>query len=195
MLKMRARGFAGRDGFADILRGVKTTEELVDMPVDDLPAIPEHKLLEPRRASAAAPAPAADSPAAAATPPASTAPASAVFQPPAVGADTAVVPAPNLQEIRGLLVTHTGFVKPKTGEPYYEVKTKSTTGTEKVFVTRDEQIYKEAASFEGTDHSLVIALHEAPKAEQPSTRLLVIDRLAIYEGAAAAGAGGTLFTE
>jgi len=32
MLAMRARGFAGRDTFPDVLRGLKTTEELRDMP-------------------------------------------------------------------------------------------------------------------------------------------------------------------
>jgi hypothetical protein len=34
MLSMRARGFAGRDGFPDLLRGIKTAEEVLDTPPD-----------------------------------------------------------------------------------------------------------------------------------------------------------------
>jgi hypothetical protein len=35
MLSMRARGFAGRDAFPDLLRGIKTAEEVRDIPDDD----------------------------------------------------------------------------------------------------------------------------------------------------------------
>jgi hypothetical protein len=197
MLAMRARAWAGRDTFPDALKGVKSAEELMDIAIDERQQI---EPVQPRRASTAAAQPASDSPAATTSPQTSSAPAGPTGNPPAVGTDTADVPAPNMQEIRGLLVTNTHFVKPKTGEPYYQVTTKTTTGAEKVFVTRDESIYKEAASFEDTDHALVITFHEAPKADKPDTRLLVIDRLAIYEGAAAgnaapAGNGGGLFTE
>jgi hypothetical protein len=34
MLSMRARGFAGRDAFPDLLRGIKTAEEVMDTPPD-----------------------------------------------------------------------------------------------------------------------------------------------------------------
>lgn len=34
MLKFRARGFAGRDAFPDVLRGVRTAEEIIDLPAD-----------------------------------------------------------------------------------------------------------------------------------------------------------------
>lgn len=40
MLKMRARGFAARDCFPDLLRGLHTAEEARDMPIDDEPARP-----------------------------------------------------------------------------------------------------------------------------------------------------------
>jgi len=44
MLRMRARGFAARDAFPDLLRGIRTAEELMDTPsdavtVDDVPVV------------------------------------------------------------------------------------------------------------------------------------------------------------
>jgi hypothetical protein len=49
MLKMRARGFAARDAFPDLLRGIRTAEELRDTPARDLeiePAPVVHRLSE-----------------------------------------------------------------------------------------------------------------------------------------------------
>lgn len=41
MLSMRARGFAGRDAFPDVVRGIKTAEEVLDTPPDiDVTAVP-----------------------------------------------------------------------------------------------------------------------------------------------------------
>jgi hypothetical protein len=40
MLQMRARAFAIRDCFPDITRGIKTAEELIDIPADDAPSTP-----------------------------------------------------------------------------------------------------------------------------------------------------------
>lgn len=37
MLKLRARGFAGRDCFADVLRGIRIEAEVNDLPPDDAP--------------------------------------------------------------------------------------------------------------------------------------------------------------
>ncbi|HYM24959.1 MAG TPA: hypothetical protein VEU08_17200 [Vicinamibacterales bacterium] len=185
MLKMRARGFAGRDGFADILRGIKSTEELLDTPVDELPQIPTKQPIEPRRASETRPAtPSAESSPVAAAPPS------------AAPADSAAVPPsakePERREIKGLLVTHTCFTRPKSGEPYYEVKAKTTTGKEIKFLTRDESVYKEAASFESTDHKITAIVHDAKKETE---NVLVLDGLAIYEGSAAPAADNGLFTE
>lgn len=39
MLSMRARGFAGRDAFPDLLRGIKTAEEVMDTPIEESRAI------------------------------------------------------------------------------------------------------------------------------------------------------------
>lgn len=41
MLAMRARAWALRDGFADVLRGMRSAEEVEDMPRDITPATPE----------------------------------------------------------------------------------------------------------------------------------------------------------
>ncbi len=180
MLKMRARGFAGRDAFPDVLRGVKTSEEAHDTPDDELPELPARPApMQPRRASEArteSPSPALVTPATpAAHPPASPAP-------PSDDADLVV---------RGLKVTHTGFVKPREGEPYYSVTMKSTTGKEVMFITRVEPVYREASSFEGTDHLVVASYHHDTNPDK--SRVNVLDGLAIYEGAAPAAHSGELF--
>ena len=41
MLKMRARSFAARDMFPDVLRGIRTVEEVQDIPADDAPVVRE----------------------------------------------------------------------------------------------------------------------------------------------------------
>jgi hypothetical protein len=190
MLMMRARGFAGRDGFADLLRGVRTAEELRDTPDDDpidIPTRPEP--VQPRRASEAR-ATSSQSPA---TAPASTpAPQSAAAPGNAPSTPASAPATVSGQEMRGLLITHTSFVRPKTGEPFYEIDAKTSTGEEKKFLTRDEQVYKEAASFESTDHFVTVGYHEGVKEQ---AKVLVLDRLAIYEGAtpAAGESTGPLF--
>jgi len=41
MLKYRARGFAGHDAFPDVLRGIRTAEEVIDMgPIEESPSEP-----------------------------------------------------------------------------------------------------------------------------------------------------------
>lgn len=186
MLKMRARGFAGRDGFADVLRGIKSTEELLDTPADELPEIPTRsEPIQPRRASEAR---ASSSPQTPATSPETTQPAPADAPgnaPPAPATVLTGAKTAGYEEIRGLLITKTAFVKPPRGEPYYQIVAKTTTGAERTFVTRDEQVYKEAASFEGTDHAVVATVHEGV---QQQAKVLVLDGLAIYEGN-----GGQLF--
>lgn len=184
MLKLRARGFAGRDAFPDVLRGVKSAEELIDGPVDDLPALPERPApVQPRRASEAR----TESPSPALVTPAST---RAVSAPATSPTSSAPSTDDADQVVRGLKVTHTGFVKPATGEPYYAVKMVSTTGKEVQFSTRVEPIYREAASFEGTDHMVVASYHHDTEAGK---RVNVLDGIAIYEGAAPAAHSGELF--
>jgi hypothetical protein len=40
MLAMRARGFAARDAFPDLLRGIRTAEEALDIPDEAAPRLP-----------------------------------------------------------------------------------------------------------------------------------------------------------
>lgn len=67
----------------------------------------------------------------------------------------------------GLRITHTAFVCPKEpgSEPYYEVQAQAANGEKQMFVTRDEQLYKEALSFEGSDYRVAIEfrLRKAPQ--------------------------------
>jgi len=170
MLAMRARGFAGRDAFPDLMRGVKTAEELHDIPPEeaiDTTARPEPQ--QPRRASEArAAAPQAQH---------------STSQPPAATPSTPPAPANDDQIdelLRGLKITNTSFVKTKGVEPYYEITAKASTGREFKFLTRDEAVYKEAASFEGTDHSCVLAVRNDEATKTSKLRVLV--RLSIFEG-------------
>jgi hypothetical protein len=55
MLQMRARAFAARDTFPDVLRGFRTTDELHDVPADEPPAVP--RIVRRISESGAAPAP------------------------------------------------------------------------------------------------------------------------------------------
>jgi len=198
---MRARGFAGRDTFPERLRGVRTAEELRDLP--PLEAAPiDTEPIAPRRASDAARPQSTDrlgsdalppseggaadprrpAPASVSVPPlppdgAITADASASSVPNGgeIGTSSAAVPSRTSvppRETRGLRITHTAFVKPKTGEPYYEVEATLNNGGKVTFVTRDEPLYKEAASFEGTDHFVAITWVQAKAAAQKVVSLL-----------------------
>lgn len=57
-------------------------------------------------------------------------------------------------QARGCVVK-TRFVKPQHGEPYYEV-TLQGAGDALVLMTRDERLYKDAASFEDTEQVVVV---------------------------------------
>jgi hypothetical protein len=182
MMLQRARGFAGRDTFPDLLRGIKTAEEALDIAPDENQPI-ETTTVQPRRASETRTAPVP------ATPRPATTPSSEPAPPPTASAPASSAPAAELQEIRGLKVVSTRFVRPQAGgEPFYEIGMKTTTGAERIFLTRDETVYKEAASFEGTEHLVIAGYHEGVRAGQQA-KVAVLDRIAIYEGAAPAAAG------
>jgi RecT family len=182
MLKLRARSWAGRDAFPDVLRGLTTREEALDRR-----EVIDTQVVQPRRASEARPA-------ATATP--SAASSSATTTASDASSRNAETPAPSEarpaeastparigQDLRGLRIVGTSFVRPKPDtEPYFEIVAKTTTGKEKKFITRDEAVYKEAASFEGTDHAVIATVYSEGTD-------LVLERLAIYEG----GAPGELF--
>jgi hypothetical protein len=168
MLAMRARGFAGRDAFPDVLRGIRTAEEVLDQPTESVIELPAAAVpVEPRRASANA-RPATDPPAA---------------EPPAPR-------GPSSTTERGLLVTQTNVVHPAQGESYFKITLQTGTGAERIVVTRDEAIFREAHSFAGTDHAVVITTHDAPRADLNGERVLVLDALAIDDSVTTAA---TLF--
>jgi hypothetical protein len=188
MLRLRARSWCGRDAFPDVLRGLVTREEALDRrDVIDTEPVQPRRASEVRASSAPSnPIPQPESaPGNAKAPPASPAPSE-----PATASSASPAPARTQgQAIRGLLITHTCFVKSQkqSVEPYYEITAKTTTGAEKRFITRDERLFKEASSFWDTDARVVATVH----AEGTD---LVIDALEIYEGGAAEqNGGGELF--
>lgn len=170
MMAMRARSWAGRDAFPDLLRGIRTAEEALDAPPDD----DVIEMVQPRRASQAANVPAIP-----ATLPDSGRGTATGGAAPSVpnGGDSG---QPARQEARGLLVVNTAFIRPKTGEPYYEVETTAANGEKCVFVTRDERLYKEAASFEGSEHRITAAFHT----DTGGNVARVLDEIGLFEGAA-----------
>jgi hypothetical protein len=147
---------------------------------------------QPRRASDAAaattpPAPVADTnaPIAAATPvqtavtsaaPSPT-PAPAAAVPPAGG----TLPPGVSEELRAVKITSVLFVKPKTGDAYYEI-TVAGKGGARVFVTRDDQLRKEAESFEGTGHYVCLRWRWGVNANKD--RVAIVEALTIDDNTA-----------
>ena len=203
MLKMRARGFAGHDAFPDVLKGMRSAEETIDMPAADLPEL-EAAPIEPRRASEARANAVPFDPAidhmhmcrggheyacaekkcattraldcsehAPATRPAASA-AAAGGEPP----DNGGTP----RETRGLRITNTEYVRPKTGDPFFRITAQQLAGQEFSFVTKNEQAYQEAASFEGTDH--LVAIGWAKRKGPDGIVLDVLEKLSIDETSA-----------
>jgi hypothetical protein len=169
MMAMRARSWAGRDAFPDLLRGIRTAEEAQDTPEIDVIDTPQP--VQPRRASEARQV---------SSPQPSASPAAAAPTSPPAPASPASVPA---SELRGMLVTNTCFVRPKAqgAEPYYEITMQAPDGVACTFLTRSEQVYKEAASFEGSEYRVAAGYHtDAPNAG--ITR--VLDAIALDESTA-----------
>jgi hypothetical protein len=157
------------------LKGLATAIKEGETTVDDAFAAAEP--IAPRRASEAREAPASVQ----GPPPPSAGTKSDAVDPSAPnGGDlgtskpAAVSTAPPPRETRGLRITHTTFVKPKTGDSYYEVEATTNNGGKVVFVTRDEPLYKEAASFEGTDHFVALTWVSAKAGQKVVSRLVGI---------------------
>lgn len=183
-LKWRARGFAGRDGFAGELRGVKMAEELIDTPEDDI-SVETIPLAEPVRRSEknagagttpAAVAPAAPQPELTNEIPESsqpTTPAPRSNGGKAVASTTkAATPkksafpqtAPTVTT-KGVRITSTAPVEPKGVDRFYEVRATlpGKPPTEFIFFTDDEGVYRQAASCEGSDSSFDVTWHGSKK--------------------------------
>jgi hypothetical protein len=157
------------------LKGLATAIKEGETTVDDAFAAAEP--IAPRRASEAREAPASVQ----GPPPPSAGTKSDAVDPSAPnGGDlgtskpAAVSTAPPPRETRGLRITHTTFVKPKTGDSYYEVEATTNNGGKVTFVTRDEALYKEAASFEGTDHFVALTWVSAKAGQKVVSKLIGI---------------------
>lgn len=164
MLAMRARMFAARDIFPDVLRGMISAEEAQDTGAEVIDTQP----VAPRRLSESRVTDSPELPDPAAT-----------DAPPTDHPAPTAVPA-SKPTVTGL-ITKTVFVRPQQGEPFYQVTLHGSDGQDHQLVTRDELVYREARSFEGTDHVVSLEYHDAPRADR-SERVRVIDTLALYEG-------------
>jgi hypothetical protein len=180
-LAMRARGFAGRDAFPDVLRGVKTAEEARDIPAGEDDVIDSTPIVQPRRASDAAVTVPRESP----DNPASSRRRGSAGNFEEMNGEVLGAPVPGIQQNTraGLLVIRTAFVRPQVGEPYYEITTQGPKGEadKPVYLTRDESVYKEAASFEGTEHRIIASFHTQPKGGA-DTIDYVLDAIDLFEG-------------
>lgn len=153
MRQMRAFAFAARDAYADRLRGLQVAEEQMDVE----PREPAPTPSEPKRVGESA-TPAAQQQAAQAAASESKAETRKEETKAAPKAETKpAAPAANgntEQVTRGAKVTGTNYVaadEKKGTKEYWEIQTDKGT-----FLTMDEQLYKSAASCEGTDHVFAI---------------------------------------
>jgi hypothetical protein len=162
MLMMRARAFALRDAFPDRMKGLMTTEEAIDITPERV------EPSEPRRLSeSAAPSATPVAPVDAAAPPT---PAAAPTSPPSNG-------EAKDQEARGLKVLKSEWVDDSRGG-FGEITT-----SRGVFCTRDQGIFADAGSFEGTDHLAVFAWRHAKRTKRTGeeVRIQLVTRISLDE--------------
>ncbi len=170
MLMARARGFAVRDAYPDVLRGITTVEEAGDYPS------PAPMISEPRRVGAGASTSTA--------PPAETTPAS---DPAPTSASPATTPAgtgsPSSrgavdQQAVGTILEAAHVVD--QGTPHYVIRTSAG-----VFVTRDQTLYTAASTLAGTDHVCQLSYRHGKRAS--GDEALVLLALEVEESAAPQG--------
>lgn len=163
MLQMRARSYALRDTFADILRGINVAEELGDIVEGSVTAV-DGVPREPQRLAAEATPATAEATTAASTPAPS---------------------GPPLQQTRGVHVANTKLVTPSPDNRYYEVALALPTGeaVPEAYVTRDDALYQQLASVEGTEHLVVLTWKPVPRAK--GGQVCLIQSVALDEGGAA----------
>lgn len=206
-LMWRARGFAGRDGFAAELRGIKMAEELLDTPddvIDQAPAIQAQPAEPVRRSAKQLQEPAPEPPAAGLTPAQA-----AGFTPapenqtqsapvadtgaqkpagagktPAAAADTKAKPQAFQQVglgqvVRNVRITDTKVVQGKDGAGlHYEIQGDNAAAGSKVaatqtWLTPDEELYRAAASCEGSDSRFTVTCHTAKTKDNKKTFLVI----------------------
>jgi len=165
-MKWRARGFAGRDGFAVELRGVKMAEELLDYhdePIVDSGLPPA----EPVRRSERAQLEAARETVASTE---SSTPAAAT---PATAKATDKAPRSTGQtQTSTAHIGATKYVTPKDGDPYYELEAKVGQRQTIAYVTRDQQIAELLNSCEGSPTLFTLTWQQAKDAQGKPVRLL-----------------------
>jgi hypothetical protein len=180
-LQMRARGFCARDAYPDRLKGLITAEEAYDLPTM------QQEPSEPRRVGesatpaaaqqAGAPPPKPPIAPADAAKPATTAPPAAASAPPATSNGEGATE----QETRGVKVLKTAWVHDAKGG-FGEITT-----SRGVFCTREEGIFKDAGSFEDTDHVAAFTWRHAKRTKEAgeAVRIQLVTRIAIDEAAQA----------
>jgi hypothetical protein len=187
MLMMRARSWAARDAFPDVLRGLATVEEAMDTPEDRSVAGEGGPPPEPIRRSAKASA-ASETPAETERPTAPNTPVTPHVddaasgdgaQRPAGAGKTAAAertPAPRTQPTPGHVTKHVRITDTKVvdrrnqgGGISYEIFGNAgeagQVGLEQVWWTEDEQLYRMAASCEGSDSTFSVTWHTAQTAK------------------------------
>jgi hypothetical protein len=191
-LLWRARGFAGRNGFAPELRGIKIITELLDTPEEefiDADPAPQPRAPIPIRRSEKVPAPepAVEEPPEEPilTPPEPkkpappAAPAGKPAKPPAPAGKPAKSANPQPEGptvLESLVITDTAYVQPKGAAPFYEVRAtvqaegKAPIGY--VLITRDEALYQLAQSAEGTPQLFRITFHRAKRPDGSDCKVL-----------------------
>lgn len=88
---------------------------------------------------------------------------------------------PPIEELRAVKVTKVIYMKPKVGEGFYEVSV-SGRNVARVFVTRDDQLRKEAESIEGTEHYVCIRWRWGVNAERE--RVAIMESIAMDDNPA-----------
>lgn len=183
-LMWRARSFAGRNGFAAELRGIKMAEELRDTDDDPiiettavpspLPAVPLRRSEKPGAATpsageSAAPPETVPTPAAAdadAGTPTKSAGAGKTADADTATADEFKQVGPG-QVVRNVRITNTALVDKKRqgNNSYYELQGVTadvgTVGATMTWLTQDEQLYRAAASCEGAESRFDVTYHTA----------------------------------
>lgn len=182
MLMWRARSWAGRDAFPDVLRGIAMAEEAQDydvprvtvdtIPGAGAPADPVRRS-EKQTADAVAPPPVSD-----AAPEPTSARDGADPKPAGAGktAKAAEKPAGPGKVTKNVALMETAFVgKPTSGEdPYHEIKgvvvENGKPGLGFTWRTHDEQLAKLAESCAGTQKLFTVTWHELPAAEDKKSK-------------------------
>lgn len=152
MLMMRARSWAGRDCFPDVLRGIGTSEEAMDAPPEIFEAtLPPPK--EPQRLSAAATTPA---------PVRASEPAGAVADPAAVPD----APAASEEIVLGPVGVRDAEIRRPANQEAFCIVT-LTDGTK--VETIDMRAAMELEQFKGTDHKIRLTCVATPVGVSPNT--------------------------